>query len=235
VVRKPHLSNPWAGSARHGPALLLAGLCCVPLPVLGADLGVQVLEKATGQPIVGASVCLGTPAEPMQLGGLRTPANGRVTFSELPAAALTLVVASPGRRPERRTIAIGQDHQVVTLLLARGQGSSWSCNVPAPRPEPTVSATRISGFRINNGAPTTNQRQVRLDFRSPEGANSYRASESARFAGAHWQPLSRRPAFELSAGAGTKTIFLQVRRYRQVQGASLETRSATASASIELE
>ncbi len=230
MVKKPRLLEVWPG-----PAVLVTALCCTPLPGLGASLEVQVLEKTTGHPIGGASVCLGTPAEPMQLGGHRTPANGRVSFKNLPAAALTLVVAEPNHRPEHRTIAISQDHRVVTLLLARGQGSSWSCNVPAPPPEPSVSAMRISGFRINDGARTTNRRQVRLDFRAPEGANSYRASESASFAGAQWQPPSRRPAFELSAGAGKKTIFLQVRRYRQVQGASLETRSAMASASIELE
>ena len=230
MVKKPHLSAEW-----EGPAALLAALCCTPLPGLGASLEVQVLEKTTGHPIGGASVCLGTPVEPMQLGGHRTPVNGRVSFRDLPAAALTLVVADPDHRAERRTIVTSQDHHEVTLLLARGQGSSWSCNVPAPRPEPSGSAMRISGFRINDGAPTTKQRQVRLDFRVPEGANSYRASESAGFAGTDWQPLSGRPRFELSPSAGKKTIFLQVRRYRQVQGASLETRSATVSASVVLE
>ncbi len=215
---------------------LLATLCLACTPALAADLGVQVLDKVTGHAVEGASVCLGTPAEPQQLGGRRTPANGSVSFRDLPSAPLTLVVTAPSYAPERRSVEATLERQAVMILLAKGRGPSFSCSIPAPA-QPVVEAAplQIPGFRINGGATSTTNRRVTLDFAIPQGANSYRASESPELAGSDWAPLPATPTFELSAKPGEKTVFLQVRRYRHVDGASLETRSGVTSATIVLQ
>jgi hypothetical protein len=70
-----------------------------------------------------------------------------------------------------------------------------------------------------------------LDF-SSDGATQYRASESSDLADAQWRPVEGTPTFELSAGPGRKTVYLELRRYREAEGARLETRSDVLADSI---
>jgi hypothetical protein len=198
--------------------------------VLAGDLTVRVLAKSTGKPLEGASVCLGTNADPVQLGARRTSADGKAAFRDVPGAPLSLIVSRSGYQSERRGVSAGPFDQDITMLLATGRSAGFSCEagaVVSARPAPAP------GFRLDRGAPVTTDRRVTLDFAS-DGATQYRASESSDFAGAEWQPIEGTPTFELSAGPGRKTVYLQLRRYRETEGARLETRSDALSDSIVL-
>lgn len=209
-------------------AAILGGL---PLTALAGDLTVRVLGKATGQPLPEASVCLGTSADPLQLGAQRTSAEGRAQFRNLPAAPLSLIVSGSGYRSEQRSLPASPLDRELTLLLGKGPSGPFSCQAgPVPTaPEPQ----QARSFQLDRGAGVTTDRVVTLNFASGD-ATQYRASESRNFKDAPWRPIEGTPRFELSAGAGRKTVYLQLRRYREMEGATLETRSDVLSDNIRL-
>jgi len=53
-------------------------------------------------------------------------------------------------------------------------------------------------------------------------ANQIRIGEQADFSGAKWQSLQTPVAYQLSEGAAAKDLYIQVRRYAQVEGANIE-------------
>jgi hypothetical protein len=191
---------------------------------------VRVLNKSTGQPLEGASACLGTSADPVQLGARRTGPDGKAAFQDVPGAPLSLIVSKSGYRSERKSVSGGPYDQEQTVLLAKGGGGGYSCEAGAV-------VSRDAGpppsFVLDRGAGVTTDRTVSLDF-SSEGATDYRASESSTFGDAEWRAIEGTPRFELSAGPGRKTVYLQLRRYREAEGARLETRSEILSDSIVL-
>lgn len=216
-----------SGAAAAGLALLMAAM---PGGAFAADLTVRVLNKSTGQPLEGASACLGTDADPVQLGARHTGPDGKAAFADVPGAPLSLIVSKSGYRSERKAVSGGPYDQELTILLAKGSGGRYSCDAGAV-------VTRKAGpappFLLDRGAAVTADRRVSLHF-SAERATEYRASESSDFAGAEWRTIEGTPAFELSAGPGRKTVYLQLRRYREAEGARLETRSEVLSDSIVL-
>ena len=76
----------------------------------------------------------------------------------------------------------------------------------------TLPVPRLSWFRINNDAAESTRRSVVLNHGMPAGSmpTSYRASEFPDFPAASWRTYTTTPAFELSSGAGLKTVYLQL-------------------------
>lgn len=221
-------------TSRRRVRLTLAAIGLAALPVVGsgADLTVRVVDRDDAVPIEGAAVCLGTSADPSQLGGYWTPADGRVVFAEVPRAPLVLTVSKGGYRAQRRQVTIGPGDQVLRIVLPAGGGEEFACDASARFEQPGLTVSR---FRINDGAAVTGRRQVTLDFEVSAPATEYRAGESPDLAGAQWRAMEPAPSFELSPGPGRKTVYLQVRRHREVQGARLETQSDVVSDAIRLQ
>jgi len=244
VPNSSHLSQPDHAPDRSGPTqrkrllpLLIAAACCLPPAVLAGDIEVTVLEKTTGRALRGASVCLGTPADPIQLGGELSAGNGSVLFRDVPSAPLLLIVSKNGFVTQRLPISGAPGDSGKVILLGKGPQGPLSCRLPAFQPTTDQPGTDLGtpSLAINGGARSTHQRRVRLDIATPSDANQFRASESADLSGAQWLPLNGSPSFQLSPGPGLKRVYIQLRRYREIRGATLETRSGTARDDIRLE
>jgi hypothetical protein len=124
------------------------------------------------------------------------------------------------------------DRMLVISLSAGGGGSQ--CQLDGDTGSQPVSGLDVSRFAINNGASKTAQRTVTLDSRVAGEATQYRASERADMLDAQWQGYSGKASFELSAGAGKKVVYFQVRRHATINGADLEVLSPVVRDSITL-
>ena len=69
----------------------------------------------------------------------------------------------------------------------------------------------VTSFAINGGAETTTSRTVMLNNACTQSPTYYMASESPSFTGASWRSYSASPAFTLSTGDGTKTVYFKVK------------------------
>ncbi|HKK14741.1 MAG TPA: carboxypeptidase regulatory-like domain-containing protein [Gammaproteobacteria bacterium] len=202
-----------------GAALALAlAPVLAPGSARAADVKVRVTDDTGQGPLAGAAVCLGTPANHHQMGAYLTPASGMVTFSGLLKTPLVLTVSRSGYQGERIDLEpSGSDRVLLVPLTSGGGGPVCSAATATPG---SAGALNVSDFRIDAGADRTAGRRVNLSFTVSGTPTQYRVSEHADFAGARWQPYRSRPTFELSAGPGTKTVYLQVRRFRQLAGHS---------------
>jgi hypothetical protein len=69
----------------------------------------------------------------------------------------------------------------------------------------------VTSFLIDNGAGTTASRTVTLNNTATGSPTYYMASQSSTFNGAAWKPYAAAPAFTLSLGNGTKTVYFKVK------------------------
>lgn len=75
-----------------------------------------------------------------------------------------------------------------------------------------VYALEITDFRLQAGAATTASRMVTLEQHVVGGVPLYyQACEDTLTAGANWEPYRLLPVYELSAGAGMKTVYMRVK------------------------
>lgn len=196
-----------------------------------ADMTVRALDKVSGEPLPDASICLGTPADPVQLGAVRTGRDGQVTFEAVPDARLVVTVGKPGYRGERRALQGGRAESLTFLLQTGGGGPV--CRAPAQAVRDDI--LEVADFRIDGDAGTTDSREVVLEFTAAGTATHYRAGESPDLEAVPWQPLGAEPPrFRLSPGPGEKRIYLQLRKFHDAAGATLETRSEVVSDTIRL-
>lgn len=202
-----------------------------PLP----DVGVTVVDRTTGTPLTGASVCLGTSADQNQFGARLTDASGTVVFNEIPRTELVLTVSKPQYMGYRREDVPSESNRILAVSLHTGGLGPECTGAVAAAPETETDAAssfRVRSFRINKGDKKTNDRSVELSARIAGRPTHYRASEHADFHGADWRSFDAPREFELSRGAGDKTVYFQVRRYMEVDGAVLQSLSNVSAGSI---
>lgn len=198
-----------------------------------ANLQIQVMAEDKKTPLEKAAVCLGTSPNPQQFGASLTDKKGRVLFHELQPVPLILTVSKPGFRGEQRIVGRQTLNRVMVVSLAPGGGGP-TCQVPpqAKGEPPAAVALQVKDLAINRGASLTQSRKVTLSFTVEGKPTQYRASQFPDFRDAPWQTFALTPQFELSPGSGEKTIYLQVRRHREIDGSHLQTVSNTAKDSI---
>lgn len=202
-----------------------------PLP----DVGVTVVDRTTGQPLAGASVCLGTSADQNQFGAHLTDANGTVVFNEIPRTELILTVSKPQYMGYTRDDVASESNRILAVSLHTGGLGPVCEGAVALAPEAEVEEAfsfAVRSFRINKGDKETADRSVELSAKVAGQATHYRASEHADFHGAAWRSFDAPREFELSRGAGDKTVYFQVRRHMEIDGAVLQSLSNVSTGSI---
>lgn len=90
-------------------------------------------------------------------------------------------------------------------------GNFSSTGVILTQPDEKVYALEIMDFRLQAGAATTASRVVTLEQHVVGGVPLYyQACEDTLTVGANWEPYRLLPVYDLSAGAGMKTVYMRV-------------------------
>ena len=204
--------------------------------VNAAEIRVHVVDKQRGNSLAGASVCLGTPGNPVQFGGQVTPGSGYAVFQDVPQTPLVLTVSRPDYTGYQRTHSAKRFNITLRTPLSSG-GLGPVCDLgdqPVSLSTLGEGALTVGMFRLENGASSTAKRLVSLNTRLSGNPTHYRVAEHWSFDGADWVEFEGQPEYELSEGAGQKKVYFQVRRLRGSEGAQVESVSGIAQATIYL-
>jgi hypothetical protein len=200
---------------------------------MAAELKVRVVDQRTGEPLHRAAVCLGTDADKEQFGAKRTASDGVAAFSDVPEIPLVLTVSkSPFRGYQSRPRAMSFNRTIMVPMPIGGLGPVCMAAAADADAPGRANSLSVSGFRINQDERQTTSPKVTMSFGIFGTPTHYRASENPNFVGADWVPFQSSPSFQLSPGAGEKTLYFQVRRYSKVAGASMEALSEVVSDAI---
>lgn len=197
------------------------------LPLVGVSvaygagsLEVRVLDKQSGVAIENAAVCVGTGANPHQFGVRRTDHSGAAGFNDLLSDSLVVTVSKQGYQGREQRIESLKQARVLVLKVVAGGGGPH-CDAPAvSAPEDVSSGLTIDAVSIRKD-PGGSAR-ILVSVRASGPANQVRISEQASFSGSQWRELQQPLSYELTAGEGVRHIYVQVRRYVESQGASIE-------------
>lgn len=97
------------------------------------------------------------------------------------------------------------------VIVRDAVGNLSYTGVILTQPDEKVYALEITDFRLQAGAATTASRMVTLEQHVVGGVPLYyQACEDTLMAGANWEPYRLLPVYELSAGAGMKTVYMRV-------------------------
>jgi len=207
------------------PFLTAMVMSAVTLPALAATLEpgrleVHLLNKQNGKPVADASVCLGTRARTDQFGARRSDAKGVVRFDEVSSHPLMLTVSGDGYQGRRQALEPLYESRVLVVKLATGGGGP-ACDAPEQdAADVSLSGLSVDTVRVREDAG--DDAGVLVATRVSGAANEIRISEQVDFGDVDWRPYQQAVPFTLSAGHGTKQLYVQVRRVAQVQGASIE-------------
>ena len=199
-------------------AALAALVCAAPLaPLHAATFGVRVVDAA-GQPVPGASVCVGLEGNYRQFGALFTDLDGQATV-DVPNVPLVVTVSKTRFSGVRRNEPARGFDLIREVRLAEG--------VPGPRckagstvAEPGHDPILIRDVDVvaGTGAPTV--------FARVTGAPThYRIGSDRELADAAWRRFADAITVPGSL-ADEPSVFLQLRRYQGTPDAWLEARSA---------
>lgn len=202
--------------------------------VSAATVQVQVSERGGNTPLVGAAVCLGTSARIDQFGARLTDQNGFAVFTDVPRTTILVTASGSGYKAEQETMVTSTSNRILVMSLPTG-GGGVQCPLGKKSSGITGNGLSVSRFSLNKGAASAATGQVTLDNAVQGQPTQYRASERADFRGAEWRDYSTAPVFNLAAGAGSKTVYFQVRRHATLNGAKLETLSPVRQDSIRLQ
>jgi len=106
----------------------------------------------------------------------------------------------------------GNELKTVYLQVRRLSDGSIATSDPPATVTLNLAAPSITSFSLDNGASSTSDEVVTLNFATSGSPDEYKVSEDEGFSGASWFTISGTPNFTLSPGDGTKTVHLKVRR-----------------------
>ncbi len=186
-------------------------------------LETHTFDEQTGKPLADVAICLGTSARSDQFGARRTDGNGVVRFEDVRAVPLVLTASRGGYKGREQRIEPLYQSRVLVLKLVTGGGGPV-CNAEHSASDGKV----ITGLVINavNIRRDINvENGVLVSVAASGSINQIRVSEQADLGSVGWQPYKSAMPYTLSAGAGGKRLFVQVRRASEVQGASIAVES----------
>ena len=191
-------------------------------------LEVRVFNKQSDRAVSGAAVCLGTTARPDQFGAARSNEDGVVRFENLGQKPMPLLatVSRQGFQGRKQLLEPLNQSRVLVMKIASGGGGP-ECNAAAePLDNTTSSGLTVDRIDISADSATGESGNVLISVAASGPVNQIRISEQADFAGASWQAYQPAVAHTLSQGKGLKQVHVQVRRFSEVDGASIEVVSA---------
>ncbi|NND90742.1 MAG: hypothetical protein HKN42_07735 [Granulosicoccus sp.] len=182
-------------------ALVIGGLSAAATAQAG-QYGVRVVNDL-GEPVSGASVCIGLPGNYKQFGALFTDVDGRAVV-EVPNVPLVVTVSKTRFSGLRLNEPARGFNLIKQVTLSEGipgprcrAGSTMVANPPI---------IRIDTVDVLSGASNTVLRPA-----VSGGPSHYRISSDAGFSGASWQSFSQSIALP-AALAGAGELYLQMRR-----------------------
>lgn len=232
----PHARARAGGRSLRRGAFWLVGTLALTTNTHAADVTVRVLDKVSGEPLGGAAVCLGTTAQTDQFGAYLTPGDGTVVFRKVPVTTMALTVSKQGYMGYRDIKPPAANDRVFVVPLPQGGlGPQCRTAVAYEGQGAPAQGLHVGALRIAGGRAVTHDRTVTLRATVKGEPTEYRASERPDFEGAEWRPYQEPIRFQLSPGHGRKTVYFQVRKYRKLNGASLQSTSNVVKDSIRLE
>lgn len=178
--------------------------------------GVRVVNDA-GEPVAGASVCVGLPGNYKQFGALFTGSDGQI-MTEVPNIPFVVTVSKTrfsGTRINEPARGFNLIKQVTLSEGVPGPRCRAGSTVATANPPQII----IGNINIDEGAYSTTLKP------SVSGEpDHYRISTSAKFSDARWQPYESTIALSTSM-SDASSVFLQMRRYEGNSKGWVEARS----------
>ena len=223
VERRSDEARPTRGSgvrtARRSRSLLAAALV-LGLAAAGAAeaarFGVRVVDER-GQPVAGASVCIGLEGNYGQFGTLFTDADGQADLVEVPNVPFVVTVSKTRFTGLRRGEPARSYDLVRQITLAEGQ----------PGPRCKAGSTLADGpslIDVRHVDVETDATSTRLVPRVSGEPGEYRIAGDGDIEGAPWQRFERSIAVPASL-ADAPAVYLQLRRYEGSRKSWIEARS----------
>ncbi len=206
----------------------LFALCAVgaaPAGVVAAEnpwLEIHVMDRDSGRPLAGAAVCLGTQASQSQFGAVLTDARGVTRFRDLPTNPMVLVVSRPGYLGEQRLLEPLYENRVMVMKLAPGGGGPRCEGARSGQSRSPAEGLEITAASVARDRAGDDPRRVLVKTQLSGEATDIMISERPDFQGAKWQSYAAVVPYRLEAAGGAHTLYVQVRRYVKVNGATLE-------------
>jgi len=197
-------------------ASLLAAFFLLGSVANAGQFGVRVVDEA-GLPVAGASVCFGLPGNYRQFGAYFTDANGQA-MAEVPNIPFVVTVSRTRFSGVRLNEPARGYNLIKQVTLVDGR--------PGPRCKAgsTLAESDTSSIKIRNVEVTADARSVSLNPDASGQPTDYRLSASGIFDASRWQPLDGQITVP-GALAGLDEVYLQLRRYRSINGGWLEATS----------
>lgn len=202
--------------------VILAGVSAAPFAHAG-QFGVRVVDP-TGEPVAGASVCVGLEGNYKQFGALFTDLDGSAIV-EVPNVPLVVTVSKTrfaGVRLAEPARGFDLIKQVTLTDGVPGPRCRAGSTVAETEPGGAYQGVRIDGVSVEVGASRT-----LLQPRASGEPTHYRVSNEESFADAEWLRFERSIALPGSL-VDKPSVYLQLRRYQGTARGWLEALSAVA-------
>jgi hypothetical protein len=135
---------------------------------------------------------------------------------------LLATVSKRGFQGRKQLLESLYQSRVLVMRIASGGGGP-ECDAPAePLDNTTSSGLTVDRIDISADSATGESGNVLISAAASGPVNQIRISEQADFSGASWQAYQPAVAYTLSQGKGLKQVHVQVRRFSEVEGASIE-------------
>jgi hypothetical protein len=135
---------------------------------------------------------------------------------------LLATVSKQGFQGRKQLLESVYQSRVLVMKIASGGGGP-ECHAPAePLENTTSSGLTVDRIDISADSGAGESGNVLISVAASGSVNQIRISEQANFSGASWQPYQPAVAYTLSEGKGLKQIHIQVRRFSEAKGASIE-------------
>lgn len=186
-----------------------------------AKFGVRVVG-ADGMPVPGAAVCIGTHGNYKQFGAFFTSSEGDVMI-DVPPVPLVVTVSKNRFSGVRLDEPARRFNLVKTVKLHDGVPGP-RCRAGSSLADSDNSGGGVNGLQIGDVGIRDTAFNLALVPTISGNANSYRMSRTKSMDNAKWQSLSSR-SIMIDPNMLGSMVYLQVRRYKQVNGATLEAHS----------
>lgn len=206
---------------RLASRLIPVALCAIAAVSMAASLSAQASQFGVrvvnnfGEPVSGASVCVGLPGNYKQFGALFTNADG-MAMTDVPNVPLVVTISKTRFSGVRLSEPARGFSLVREVRLSDG--------IPGPRCRAGSTIADGAAVQVENVNVIENANATTLEFNVTGEPSHYRVATSSEFFDASWQAYQPSIVLPMSL-TRQRQVFLQMRRYRGTSDAWLEARS----------